>query len=54
MLSIERIRRRRRPAGSVWMFGWQSIFFHVVVGEMSELLMVEQAGLGDWGVVEVQ
>ena len=49
VLMMDRTRRRRRPVWSVWMLGWQSSFFHVVVGETSERLMVGQADLGDWG-----
>ena len=54
VLMIDRARRRRRPDWSVWMLGWQSSFFHVVVGGMSEKLMVGQADLGEWGVDGVQ
>ena len=42
VLVMERMRRRRRPVESAWVFGWQSTFFHVVVGETSWRLM------GDW------
>ena len=44
MLVIERMRQRRRPARSAWMLGWQSTFFHVVVGGTSWRLMDELAG----------
>ena len=54
VLMLERMRRRRRPDGSVRMLGWQSSFFHVVVGGMSEKLMVGQADLGKWGADGVQ
>ena len=54
VLMIDRTRRRRRPDWSVWMLGWQSSFFHVVVGGMSEKLMVGQADLGEWGFDGVQ
>ena len=54
VLMIDRTRRRRRPDWSVWMLGWQSSFFHVVVGGMSEKLMVGQADLGEWGADGVQ
>jgi len=40
VLVMERIRRRSRPDWSVWMVGWHSSFFHVVVSGMSERLMV--------------
>ena len=46
---IERTRWMRWPDWSVWMLGWQSSFSHVVVGGMSERLMVGQADLGEWG-----
>ena len=49
VLMIERTRRRRRPDWSVWMLGWQSSYFHVVVVDgMSERLMGRQADLGEW------
>ena len=51
---MERMRRRRRPVESAWMFGWQSTFFHVVVGGTSWRLMGELAGWGVWGVIGVQ
>ena len=51
---MERMRRRRRPVESAWMFGWQSTFFHVVVGGTSLRLMGELAGWGVWGVIGVQ
>ena len=54
VLMVERTRRRRRPDWSVWMLGWQSSFFYVVVGGMSEKLMVGQADLGEWGADGVQ
>ena len=54
VLVIEKTRRRRQPDWSVWMFGWQSSFIHVVVSGMSERLMVGQAELGEWGVDGVQ
>ena len=54
VLMIERTRRRRQPDSSVWMLGWQSSFFHVVVCGMSEKLMVGQADLGEWGTDGVQ
>ena len=55
VLMVDRTRRRRRrPDWSVWMLGWQSSFFHVVVGGMSEKLMVGQADSGEWGVDGVQ
>ena len=54
MLMIYRTRWRRRLDWSVWMLGWQSSFFHVVVGGMSEKLMVGQADSGEWGVDGVQ
>ena len=54
VLMIDRTRRRRRPDWSVWMLGWQSSFFHVVVGGMSEKLMSGQADLGEWGADGVQ
>ena len=54
VLMIEKSRRRRRPDWSVWMLGWQSSFFHVVVGGMLEKLMVGQAELGEWGADGVQ
>ena len=50
---MERIWRRSRPEMSVWMVGWQSTFFHVVVLGMSDKLMIGYAGLtvcGAWGV----
>ena len=50
---MERIRRRSRPEVSVWVVGWQSTFFHVVVLGMSVRLMSGYAGLtvcGAWGV----
>ena len=54
VLMIDRTRQRRRPGWSVWMLGWQSSFFHEVVGETSERLMVGQADLGDWDADGVQ
>ena len=53
-MMIERTRRRRRLDWSVWMLGWQSSFFHVVVSGMSEKLMVGQADVGEWGTDGVQ
>ena len=50
---MERIRRRSRPEVSVWMVGWKSTFFHVVVLGMSVRWMSGYAGLtvcGAWGV----
>ena len=50
---MERIQRRSHPEVSVWMVGWQSNFFHVVVLGMSVKLMSGYAGLtvcGAWGV----
>ena len=54
VLVMERMRRRSLPVESAWMFGWQSIFFHVVVGETSWRLVGELAGWGVWGVIGVQ
>ena len=54
VLMIERMRRRRRPDGSVWILDWPSSLFHVAVGGMSEKLMVGQADLGEWGADGVQ
>ena len=54
MLVMERMRRRRRPVESAWMFGWQSTFFHVVEDGTSWRLMGELAGWGVWGVIGVQ
>ena len=54
VLVMERMRRRRRPVESAWMFGWQSTFFHVVEDGTSWRLMGELAGWGVWGVIGVQ
>ena len=54
MLVMERMRRMRRPVVSDCIVGWQSTFFHVVVGETSWRLMGELGGWGVWGVGGVQ
>ena len=50
---MERMRRRRRPDWSMWMFGWHNIFRQEVVGGMSvklNALLILWAACGSKGV----
>ena len=54
VLVMERIQRRSCPDWSVWMVGWHSKFFYVVLGGMAEKLMGGRAELVRWGADGVQ
>ena len=54
VLVMERIRRRSLPDGSMFVFGWQRIFFHAVLGGMVEKQMGWPLVLVEWGAKGVQ
>ena len=54
VLAMERIRRRSLPDWSMFVFGWQRIFFHAVLGGMVEKQIWWPLVLVDWGAEGVQ
>ena len=46
---MEKIRCRSLPDRSVFVFGWQRIFFHAVLGGMVEKQMGWPLVLDEWG-----
>ena len=54
MLVMEKIRRRSLPDGSMFVFGWQMIVFHAVLGGMVEKQMVWPVVFVEWGAKGVQ
>ena len=54
VLVMERIQRRSLPDWAMFVFGWQRIFFHAVLGGMVEKQMGWPLVLVEWGATGVQ